>query len=212
MVRSQRLGAGRCFVRIERVINHLYYYCMYEFVGQNPRTQGREVLFQVSEFLEPIGMFHRNFPWARSHQDSTHTRTHTRIRDPHPRRLFRFPSKHSQRLQFPVPNSMCPGWLLRDGPRAAARAAAREPPGSDVYRSSSTIAARVRQFLGRRDDPRSEWPLRRWLSSSPVVPAVQLWPRCSCLPSPVPPPLNFLPGSRPTSVFFVRVVEICVWY
>ena len=26
MVRSQRLGAGRCFVRIERVINHLYYY------------------------------------------------------------------------------------------------------------------------------------------------------------------------------------------
>jgi hypothetical protein len=22
------------------------------------------VLFQVSEFLEPIGMFHRNFPWA----------------------------------------------------------------------------------------------------------------------------------------------------
>eukprot|EP01043_Picozoa_sp_COSAG02_P014132 COSAG02_NODE_577_length_20095_cov_6.816413_13_plen_87_part_00 len=25
-VRSQRLGAGRCFVRIERVINHLYYY------------------------------------------------------------------------------------------------------------------------------------------------------------------------------------------
>jgi hypothetical protein len=23
--RSQRLGAGRCFVRIERVINHLYY-------------------------------------------------------------------------------------------------------------------------------------------------------------------------------------------
>ena len=28
-------------------------------------TQGREVLFQVSEFSEPIGMFHRNFPWAR---------------------------------------------------------------------------------------------------------------------------------------------------
>ena len=33
--------------------------------SESSRTQGREVLFQVSEFLEPIGMFHRNFPWAR---------------------------------------------------------------------------------------------------------------------------------------------------
>eukprot|EP01043_Picozoa_sp_COSAG02_P013287 COSAG02_NODE_529_length_20702_cov_43.720555_5_plen_44_part_00 len=33
--------------------------------SESSRTQGREVLFQVSEFLEPIGMFHRNFLWAR---------------------------------------------------------------------------------------------------------------------------------------------------
>eukprot|EP01043_Picozoa_sp_COSAG02_P028678 COSAG02_NODE_1749_length_11069_cov_88.967274_12_plen_91_part_00 len=32
--------------------------------SESSRTQGREVLFQVSEFLEPIGMFHRNFPWV----------------------------------------------------------------------------------------------------------------------------------------------------
>eukprot|EP01043_Picozoa_sp_COSAG02_P041975 COSAG02_NODE_3529_length_6610_cov_40.548610_1_plen_65_part_00 len=58
---------------------------------------------QVSEFFEPIGMFHRNFPWA-----------HTCLK--------RFPSKHTDRLQSPVPNSICPGWMLRAGPRAAARA------------------------------------------------------------------------------------------
>ena len=93
-------------------------------------------------------------------------------------------------------------------PCSARGNATRRKRLSDIDRDSAFTAQRVRQFLGRRDDPRSEWPLR-WLSSSPVVPAVQLWPRCSCLPSlvHVPPPLNFLPGSRPTSVFFVRVVR-----
>eukprot|EP01043_Picozoa_sp_COSAG02_P000301 COSAG02_NODE_5_length_66751_cov_63.939148_47_plen_93_part_00 len=78
----------------------------------------------------------------------THTRTHTRIRDPYIHGnshsefseltkkfqntryytsidlscLKRFPSKHTDRLQSPVPNSICPGWMLRAGPRAAARA------------------------------------------------------------------------------------------
>eukprot|EP01043_Picozoa_sp_COSAG02_P009801 COSAG02_NODE_337_length_24268_cov_7.498738_3_plen_196_part_00 len=36
--------------------------------------------------------------------------------------LKRFPSKHTYRLQSPVPNSICPGWMLRAGPRAAAHA------------------------------------------------------------------------------------------
>ena len=37
---------------------------MYEFVGPNPAGLRGEVQMQVSEFFEPIGMFHRNFPWA----------------------------------------------------------------------------------------------------------------------------------------------------
>ncbi len=45
-------------------ISMSYQYCMYEFVGQNPAGL-KDGLFQVSEFFEPIGMFHRNFPWAR---------------------------------------------------------------------------------------------------------------------------------------------------
>eukprot|EP01043_Picozoa_sp_COSAG02_P056333 COSAG02_NODE_6665_length_3436_cov_157.242497_7_plen_79_part_00 len=38
---------------------------MYEFVGPNPAGLRGEVAIshmQVSEFFEPIGMFHRNFP------------------------------------------------------------------------------------------------------------------------------------------------------
>ena len=40
VVRSQRLGAGRCFVRIERVINHLYYY----YMERTARAQRRLIL------------------------------------------------------------------------------------------------------------------------------------------------------------------------
>ncbi len=58
---------------------------------------------QVSEFFEPIPVCFTEI--FRGHGC-----------------LKRFPSKHTYRLQSPVPNSICPGWMLREGPRAAARA------------------------------------------------------------------------------------------
>eukprot|EP01043_Picozoa_sp_COSAG02_P019453 COSAG02_NODE_937_length_15789_cov_11.515360_5_plen_84_part_00 len=81
---------------------------MYEFTGQDSAGfRGGEVEFQVSEFFEPMGMSRRILPWARA-----------------PVAISVETSRTSPK--FPVPNSMCPGWLLRAG-RARANL-----PGSDV--------------------------------------------------------------------------------
>ena len=64
---------------------------------------------QVSEFFEPIGMFHRNFPWAPC--------------------LKRFPSKHTDIGSNPRYRTRYA--QVGCSARARARPRAREPPGSE---------------------------------------------------------------------------------
>ena len=76
------------------------------------------MLFQVSEFLEPIGMFHRNFPWARAPVSIS---------------VETFPKASIPGTELDVPRLAAP--------RGPARGRARANLRDLTYRSSSTIAA-----------------------------------------------------------------------
>ena len=92
-----------------------YYYYEYEFVGQDSAgSRGGEVQIQVitARFLLQVGTSRWGIPWG----------DHVPIAIPVEKLL-----KFSTNGQFPVPNSMCPGWLLRARPRA------REPVPTDPH-------------------------------------------------------------------------------
>jgi hypothetical protein len=105
-----RLQSSSCETECNFVCNCMYIsmsyqYCMYEFVGPNPAgLRGEDARCRSVSSSSLSVCFTGIF---RGHVGTC---------------LKRFPSKHTDRLQSPVPNSICPGWMLRAGPRAAARA------------------------------------------------------------------------------------------
>ena len=82
---------------------------MYEFVGQDSAgLRGGEVQFQVSKFFEPIGMSRRILPWAHIIGTNPVLGWSESEKSPEIVRIFplqcreRFPSRHTNRLLFPV--------------------------------------------------------------------------------------------------------------